>query len=228
MNWSTMRIDQIQTEICKDFCVTGCYYTSNGHDCRKYLDLKCKKSEASEPDIMVIMMNPGGSEPQKDTGITCAGDPRVGDSCKLSKAKPDRTQIQITRVMRCIGLHYARVLNLSDLRNTKSEEFYKFLGSNESQDWAHSVFDPRRKEDLCALFEKNAPVILGWGVCDVLQDLSGKAMDFLRCVGITKPAGRNTEGNKYNHPYPPDATDEWLNEWVQEIVGQIRRYPKSR
>jgi hypothetical protein len=62
---------------------------------------------------MVIMMNPGSSKPHR----------WYENNTKESLAIPDNTQSQIMKVQNC-NLQYARVLNLSDLREAKSSIFY--------------------------------------------------------------------------------------------------------
>lgn len=97
----------------KQFKITGLYYAELGFKFRKYLDIKRVDTDITTPDIMVVMMNPGSSRPID--GI---------DNNKLeSLAVPDNTQSQIMKVMLNSNLQYARILNLSDLREAKSNIF---------------------------------------------------------------------------------------------------------
>ncbi|WP_222614664.1 hypothetical protein, partial [Klebsiella pneumoniae] len=45
------------------FEVTGLFYESNGFKLRRYLDIKRANITLDEPDLMVVMMNPGSSYP---------------------------------------------------------------------------------------------------------------------------------------------------------------------
>lgn len=49
--------------ICNGFEIFGLFYKNEGHTFRKYLNIKKNKSSKDKPDLMVIMMNPGGSHP---------------------------------------------------------------------------------------------------------------------------------------------------------------------
>lgn len=141
----------------EEFEITGHFYEiendKNGNY-RRFLDIKRKPANTEQPDLMVVMMNPGSSKPLDG----------INNNDKPSKAKPDPTQDQIMRVMNNVSFNYARVLNLSDLRTQHSEELYEFLKSKESKLVPHSIFDPSRTCELESLFVRGVPVVFGWGV----------------------------------------------------------------
>lgn len=76
----------------------------------------------NEPDLMVVMMNPGSSYPLDG----------IDNNSIPSEADPDTTQQQIMKVMDAALFNYARILNLSDLRTPDSNELYRFLNSADS------------------------------------------------------------------------------------------------
>ena len=89
------------------------------------------------PDSLVIMMNPGGSEPMKksvENLYTYKNINLLADSLKsgddIVKTKPDRTQYQIMRIMEWQQWSHVRVINLSDIRNPKSHKAMTFRISN--------------------------------------------------------------------------------------------------
>lgn len=88
------------------FIITGFFYENHGFKFRKYLDIKIVNSGCENPDLMVVMMNPGSSRPIDG----------IEDNTKESLAIPDNTQNQIMKVMLNCNLQHARVLNLSDLK----------------------------------------------------------------------------------------------------------------
>ena len=72
-----------------NFKITGYYYEEQGYQFRKYLNIKKVNSNLIAPDLMVVMMNPGSSEPID----------KNYNGRKETLAKPDKTQEQIMRIM---------------------------------------------------------------------------------------------------------------------------------
>ena len=100
-----------------DFEINGLFYENKNLLCRKYLDIKRNEAISNKPDLMVVMMNPGSSRPEDGNEKNIIA----------SKAVPDKTQDQIMKVMNNCNFNYARILNLSDLREAKSKVFYSKL-----------------------------------------------------------------------------------------------------
>lgn len=192
------------------FEVKGLFYESNGYKLRKYLDITRVGVELNEPDLMVVMMNPGSSYPLDG----------IDNNSVPSEAEPDTTQQQIMKVMDASAFNYARILNLSDLRTPDSNELYRFLKSDESSTVEHSIFSPNRKSELAQLFVNCVPVIFGWGVNQALIPLAKLAIDTL-CIsnplGILKPNTRYS----YYHPLPRVYAKQL--EWVQHVTSQSSR-----
>lgn len=164
----------------------------------------------NDPDLMVVMMNPGSSYPLNGRN----------NNSVPSEAEPDTTQQQIMKVMNAVELNYARILNLSDLRTPRSRELYSFLKSDKSSEVEHSIFSPNRKSELEQLVANGAPVIFGWGVNQALVPLAKQAIEALRVsnpLGILKPNTRYS----YYHPLPRIYAKQL--EWVQHVTGQISR-----
>ena len=149
------------------FKITGLYYEIQGFKFRKYLDIQKKNSSRKTPDVIAVLMNPGGSTPVNG----------IDNSNEAFEAIPDRTQSQIIKVMLNAGFNYARVLNLSDIREPKSNEFYKKMAELNSKGISHSIFDDSRSEDFDQLWVPNVPVIYGWGVSENLKPLAFKSLD---------------------------------------------------
>jgi hypothetical protein len=191
------------------FDITGLFYECCGFNCRKYLNIKKKTCSRKSPDLLVVMMNPGQS---KSLNGLVHGD---GEA----KAIPDRTQNQIMRVMRNCGFDYSRILNLSDVRETRSGEFYRLLPLLSEKKTAHSIFDPRRKNDFEDLFVRGVPVILAWGVHDVLKDLARMAIER---IGSESVFGIKKKGSEfaYYHPLPPNYHKQ--QQWVKQITKQLK------
>lgn len=180
----------------------GHFYERSGLKCRRYLDIKRNGINSIYPDIMVVMMNPGSSYPLD----------RIDNNHAESKAHPDPTQDQIMAVMNNTGFSFARILNLSDARQSNSNEFYKFIQSNGADAIAHSVFHESRTNEFSSLFRHNVPVIYGWGVNANLEGLARMAMSR---IATKNPIGIKKEGVDwaYYHPLPRIHTKqvEWVN-----------------
>ena len=154
-------------------------------------------------------MNPGSSEPIKQEDIG-----------KIeTETKPDPTQNQIIRVMESSNFKYARVLNLSDLREPKSAEFYKKINPMTAAGINHSIFDENRYDDFKNLYVSDVPVIYAWGVNKKLMSLAKSALKITRNeknIGWNKP--------KYDfafyHPLPRSQKKQ--KEWYELIEEKIK------
>lgn len=192
------------------FEVKGLFYQSNGYKLRRYLDIKRVGGVRNEPDLMVVMMNPGSSYPLDG----------IDDNSVPSEAEPDNTQQQIMKVMDAAAFNYARIINLSDLRTPNSSELYRFLKSEECRSVEHSIFSPNRKSELTQLFVIGVPVIFGWGVNQALIPLAKKAIEAL-C--ITNPLGILKTNTRYSYYHPLPRIYAKQLEWVQHVTNQISR-----
>jgi hypothetical protein len=190
------------------FEIVGHFYEISSLKCRRYLDIKRTNINLNHPDVMVIMMNPGSSYPLDG----------INNNQVASRAHPDPTQDQIMAVMSNTGLNYARVLNLSDARQSSSGEFYKFLNSKDGKTIPHSVFHESRDAELSSLFQCNVPVIFGWGVNSNLETFARAAINRL---SLTEPFGINKCGVDwaYYHPLPRIYSKQI--EWVNVITSQL-------
>ncbi len=176
---------------------------------------------SSKPDAFVVMMNPGSSQPieeqqSKSTysvvqllGLTEEG---------FLDTKPDNTQYQIMRVMQVRGWNYIVVLNLSDIRNAKSEEFLSKI--NDYPDGL-SIFSNSRKDELTSLLCHNteAPIIAAWGIDRRLRDLISKATS---CLSDRNICGRLKDDQFYYHASSIRYQDKlkWLSECIESLPSR--------
>ncbi len=191
------------------FYISGLYYEIGEFKFRKYLNIKLKNSIKQRPDLMIIMMNPGASRPLD----------AIDNNNLESEAIPDRTQDQIMKVMTACKLEYARVLNLTDIRDPKSNQMLLKLTELDQQGIPHSLFDSRRRNEFDALFIKNVPVILAWGVNKKLQKLAEKAIEI---ISVDNTVGLNKVGTSwaYYHPLPQNFQKQL--EWVDKIIEALK------
>lgn len=196
--------------IIENYEISGYYYQEKGLSFRKYLNIKHKLRENDLPDLMVIMMNPGSSQPidENENG-------RVE-----TKAKPDPTQTQIIRVMEKLNFRYARILNLSDLREPKSTDFYKKINSVNESGIIHSIFHENRVNEFNELYVKGIPVIYAWGINKKLIHLAKcaiKATEAESSFGWRKPKFDFA----YYHPLPRSYKKQ--KEWYEAIESKLNQ-----
>jgi len=189
-----------------DFEITGLFYENKNLLCRKYLNIKRNGIYFDKPDLMVVMMNPGKSKPKDGNN----------KNTKSSKAISDKTQDQIIKIMDNCNFNYARILNLSDFRETKSKIFYSKL--KELEKIPHSIFDDDRINDFETLFIKNIPIIFAWGVDKRLMPLANKA---IKRINVLNPFGllKKDTISSYYHPLPHNYYEQ--EKWCEEITEQI-------
>ena len=80
-----------------------------------------------QPDAVVVMMNPGSYRPRQAVEQQILNSQNIQICCRLVPAKHDKTQEQIVKVMGRMGYNHIRVLNLSDIREPKSQRFFRIV-----------------------------------------------------------------------------------------------------
>lgn len=193
----------------ENFEIRGYFYNKSGYSFRKYLNIKRINSQKKNPDLMVVMMNPGSSKQEKEfINIFDNEVPTI----------PDNTQHQIMRVMNNTGFDYARILNLSDLREPKSKILYDKINELDKLKISHSIFQNENKTDLKKLFVEDVPVICAWGVNENLRPLARLALKKIKnetIIGLRK----NIIEYAYYHPLPQNYTKQ--KEWVKIICEKL-------
>ena len=209
------------------FTAVGHFYElPSGRRCRSVLELfshgqATKRTDAQRglPDAVVVMMNPGASRPLREGDWV--GDLPSPYPKRLVAARPDTTQYQIMRTMVHMGWEHVRVVNLSDLHESKSSAFVRDYP--ELKGAAHSIFMAERRAELaCELQRRSeAPLILAWGVHTRLAPLVDMALEPLqaagRCCGVQRHDGA------YLHPLP--RTQARQLEWVTTVRAQLQQRP---
>ena len=223
------------SELKKIYNVTAHYYDLKFKDeslktkklkCRNLLEIKRIAVQIdSNPDIVVIMMNPGSSKPADDTYI-----PRIyttEEFLNLSTyeripAKPDNAQYQIMRLMEVYKWDFVRIINLSDLRNGNSGKLEEDLNKINIIDSSHphSITHKKRRAELNLLSKsKTNKIIIAWGSIKLLEESSSVIMNNFanRLIGINL---ENPNFFKYASPYKKADKLKWLFE-IQEKLDEI-------
>lgn len=223
------------SELKKTYVCYGHFYTldlSNGfaERCRSVLeivhrDLPREGLGARPADAVVIMMNPGSSRPLEDCAEEVLRFPRRGGGVapkNLVLTRPDNTQYQVMRIMHERSWRHVRVLNLSDLRNTKSTSFVSQVSQLAmlSRGGTHSIFCPQRREELDAMLVRSpgAPVIAAWGRLEGLKPL---ARQCLEAIAPIQPVGVQAGDDPvlYAHPSPMRQDHKLL--WLSRMLELV-------
>jgi hypothetical protein len=180
-----------------------------------------------EPDVVVIMMNPGSSHPKEAGHVDEQVEyPMAGGSARkeLVPTQPDNTQYQVMRVAVSKGWKHIRVLNLSDLRDPKSGSFIQkadalagIMGGH-----VHSMFCQERNEECGQSLRRKTrtPILLGWG-----QDM-GLLPLVKQCLGriegeptCTVPSAVHPLLNAHPSPMLQKKKLQWLETIIQALEG---------
>ncbi|MCB0746099.1 MAG: DUF1643 domain-containing protein [Ignavibacteriae bacterium] len=225
------------SELKKLYSVLGHFYklklpNKKVYKCRSVLEIISKPNETkflttknvNKPDSIFIMMNPGSSKPleELDSIVKTVDIDKMDIS--LVRAKPDTTQYQVMRVMLVNNWAHVRILNLSDLRNAKSGNFYEEFQEIETNKHggAHSLFSLRRTNELKLKLNRkvNAPIILAWGVDDSLDPLIMQTKKILNKQNDLHGLLKQGTTDKYYHPLP--AIQHQKEKWVNDIISSLK------
>jgi hypothetical protein len=181
-----------------------------------------------EPDVVVIMMNPGSSRPKVEGHVDERIEyPQPGGTNRkeLVLTQPDNTQYQVMRVAVSQGWKHIRVLNLSDLRDPKSGSFLQkvdalggIIGGH-----VHSLFCLERDAECAHALKRKSqtPILLGWG-----QDL-GLLPLVEQCLGRidgepTCTVASDVHPKLNAHPSPMLQKKKLL--WLDTIIGKLESH----
>jgi hypothetical protein len=198
-------------------------------ECRSVLEivdkeLVRKKTTIShrKPDAIFVMMNPGSSKPLIPVDHQVHAETIHDLPISLVPTKPDTTQYQVMRLMHYCDWRHVRILNLSDLRCSKSNAFFKQYKALEVNGFdSHSIFSKRRENELASKLtrHKAVPVIRAWGVSfelDLLIDRCTAKLGKSQTINGLLKEGME---NKYLHPLPSLQSQKLL--WVDRMVQQL-------
>lgn len=228
----------VAAELQSRFDVYGHFYTVKVTpkitvECRSVLEIveqshAPKKSAAiskAKPDAIFVMMNPGSSRPLIEVNNRIHADSIHELPISLVPTKPDTTQYQVMRLMHYCGWRHVRVLNLSDLRCSKSVEFFKqfklleeVAGFN-----SHSIFSDRRRNELSLKLTNHSgiPVIRAWGLSEKLDLLIERCTPAIKKYKLIRGLMKDGTENKFLHPLPSLQRQKLV--WVNRMVEQCRQ-----
>jgi hypothetical protein len=201
-------------------------------ECRSVLEivdkeLVRKKTTISNrrPDAVFVMMNPGSSRPLVAVNNHVHAEAIHDLPISLVPTKPDTTQYQVMRLMHYCDWRHVRVLNLSDLRCSKRNAFFKQYKALEIDGFdSHSIFSKRRANELALKLttHKAVPVIRAWGMSSELDLLIDRCTAKLVSSKTIKGLLKEGSGNKYLHPLPSLQIQKllWVDRMVEQLLGR--------
>ncbi|MDP2161296.1 MAG: DUF1643 domain-containing protein [Flavobacterium sp.] len=196
------------TIIKDEYNITGYFYRNDNKICRKVLHIH-KSINIKNPDLLVIMMNPGSSRPSDLKKFTEIGDHHVN---QLIKTTPDTTQKKVILFMESKQLQHAVVLNLIDICNPKSTTLV-------SKNIAFSNFNSIDKaEDFIKEHASSAQtVLLAWGCKKIFKKQITTVLEVLKTKNKTIYGYSNTTTSDRIYFYHPlKRGEKWLDK-VEKI-----------
>lgn len=201
-------------------------------ECRSVLEIvdtdhaprKTDAISSRKPDAVFIMMNPGSSRPLTEVNNRIHAKAIHELPISLVPTKPDTTQYQVMRVMHYCEWRHVRVLNLSDLRCSKSGVFFKrYQGLEDDQRFdAHSIFSDRRGDELALKLPRGIPVVRAWGVSPNLDPLIERCLSKLTNARLVRGLLKEGTTNKFLHPLPSLQSQkvEWVNRMIEQCLAK--------
>ena len=189
-----------------------------------------------QPDAVVVMMNPGSSEPRQRVSQQILEPEYIRTHCRLVLTRPDNTQHIVRQIMADMDYQHIRVLNLSDICEPKSAKFFNTLrqeGTIQHNDIQapHSIFSQYRAEELrCRMNPRSRIVIAGWGKGwskpKWRSCFANKCYNKIRQLGFHIIGYQDSDSPDYIfvHPYYKSI----MNYWPNCIVSQIRQDLRNR
>ncbi|WP_298825461.1 DUF1643 domain-containing protein [uncultured Planococcus sp.] len=188
--------------------------------CRSLVSISRIGAESEGVDALFVLLNPGKCLPLagEDSIPLLSGE--VAD-LPLTPATPDNTLYQLMRLMERMNWNSVQVINLTDLRTRKFEEykegqrFMKQYGDNR-----HTIFSMDRYVELLGCVEQADTVIAGWGTKAPIIPAAENAHILLWEVADIKGLAYKTHP-LYYHPFP------WLQnkciKWLDDMEAQLKR-----
>ncbi|MDB5385338.1 MAG: hypothetical protein JWM11_984 [Planctomycetaceae bacterium] len=221
-------------ELMQNYDVFGHFYTAeiaSGEfvECRSVLELVNKsrtpKNHADlssrKPDAVFIMMNPGSSQPLAPVSNHIRAEDIHEMPISLVRTKPDTTQYQVMRVMHHCQWQHVRVLNLSDLRCSKSPHFVKLYHrlEVESDFDSHSIFSAARQRELSLKLPKSRrmPLVYAWGLSEKLDPLIERCLSKIASNRTIMGILEEGTTNKYRHPLP--SLQKQKLQWLDKMIS---------
>ncbi|MGH2318579.1 DUF1643 domain-containing protein [Planococcus sp. SE5232] len=188
--------------------------------CRSLVVISRIGAKSEGVDALFVLLNPGQCLPLagEDSILLLSGE--VAD-LPLTPATPDNTLYQLMRLMERMNWNSVHVINLTDLRTRKFDEYkegQRFM--KKCGDSRHTIFSMDRYVELLDCVERADAVIAGWGTKAPIIPAAENAYPLLWEVADIKGLAYKTHP-LYYHPFP------WLQnkciKWLDDMEAQLKR-----
>lgn len=187
--------------------------------CRSLATIRRINMQIRNANALFVLLNPGKSMPMKEKEpipvFTGGVDPQP-----LVPAVPDNTMYQLMRLMERMNWDYVKIINLTDLRTEKFEEYLesqRFM--KQHGDSRHSVFSIDRRNELVDYAGNAESIIAGWGTKSAIIPAAEEAYSSLSELGNVKGLSYKSLPLFY-HPFP------WLQhkcvKWLDDMEEQLK------
>ncbi|AQQ54083.1 DUF1643 domain-containing protein [Planococcus lenghuensis] len=190
--------------------------------CRRSLIIRRIGTEATRADALFVLASPGRCMPIDQAALFTKNPEELANIPHL-KANPDNTVYQLMRLMDRMNWQRLEVINLSDLRAgnfSELEEKLMFMEQQEEQ--YHSIFSPKRTDELNHLLQSAERIIAGWGTNPVIRQQATRALGVLASL-CTVEGLQHDSPPYYYHPFPRlhDKCIKWLDDMERHLQGDM-------
>lgn len=208
----------------KKYSVKGRFYVLSSDNsttkCRSLLTIS-STTTSNKRSLLVVMLNPGSSRPFYNEYIeTEISTMHIDDleHIPLIDVKPAPTQYQIMRVMNELKFSFANIINLLDIRETKSGHLFDKVKNGNIATEA-SIFSETRQTELRNYFTSDTIVILAWGNTRAIFDYEKKALEKISSLTDKVFTVRGND-NRICHPSPQNQNLKI--KWLDNIFEQLK------
>ena len=193
---------------------------SESHLCRSVAAIHRKELYTEAIDALFVLLNPGKCLPVEgeESVSILTGDINM---LPMVPAVPDNTMHQMMRLMERMEWNHVQVINLTDLRTGKFEEYAeKQALMARYGDSRHTIFSSDRYPELLDRAESAEVIIAGWGTKSQIKPVAIEANSLLWEIKEVKGL-RYKEHPLYYHPFP------WLQTkcamWLDNMEEQLKK-----
>ena len=206
------------------FYAEAAFYKLRTHDkihlCRSLAAIRRTGTESEEPDALFVLLNPGKCLPVDGEDSISLLTGKV-DVLPMLPAAPDNTMYQLMRLMERMEWDHIQIINLTDVRTGKFEEYLECQQWMEAHhDNRHTIFSFGRYHELLDRVESAGVIIAGWGTKSQIAPAADVANTILLEIAEVKGL-RYRQHPLYYHPFP------WLQTkcvmWLNDMEAQLKR-----
>lgn len=188
--------------------------------CRSLAAIRRRNREVERVNALLVLLNPGKSLPLSGVESIPVFRGKV-EMPPLVPAVPDNSLHQLMRLMERMDWDGINVINLTDIRTGKFEEYWEtqqLMGQQE--DNRHTIFSSGRHHELQNQLQQADAVIAGWGTKSAIVPQASEAYRILAAHGNVQGLAYKKQP-LYYHPFP------WIQnkcvKWLDDMENQLKQ-----